>query len=175
MLFKYAVLPLFASLAGSAVAAPHRLDASMMRRGRNGNQGAAGVNAAAIATVTETVTEVVAAATVTETATEIVAAATATETVTETVTDIAAATQAALTKRRGRNAEVNGGALQAAAGAKQGAAGANAAAIATVTETVTEVVAAATVTETATEVVAAATVTETVTEVVAATQRRRAF
>ncbi|KAJ7251867.1 hypothetical protein C8J57DRAFT_1722950, partial [Mycena rebaudengoi] len=64
MLFKYAVLPLFVSLAGSAVAAPHRLDASIMRRGRNAEvngvvlqaaararQGAANANAAAIATV----------------------------------------------------------------------------------------------------------------------------
>jgi hypothetical protein len=32
MLFKFAVLPLFISLAGSAVAAPHGMDASLMVR-----------------------------------------------------------------------------------------------------------------------------------------------
>ncbi|KAJ7224997.1 hypothetical protein C8J57DRAFT_1252985 [Mycena rebaudengoi] len=82
MLFKYVVLPLIVSLAGSAVAAPHRMDASMMRRKAvpQALQVQAAAAAAAQATVTETVTE-----TATETATE-----TVTETATETVTETAA-------------------------------------------------------------------------------------
>ncbi|KAJ7253940.1 hypothetical protein C8J57DRAFT_1519100 [Mycena rebaudengoi] len=81
MLFKYAVLPLIVSLAGSAVAAPHRMDASMMRRKV--------VPQALQPTVTETVT-VAATETVTETATE-AATKTVTETATEIVTETAAA------------------------------------------------------------------------------------